>query len=77
MIARAIEESIRREINAGRKAVILLGARQVGKTTLLRSLFPESGDVLWLNGDTSNARLLLTPQSVEQLRVIIGRHSRR
>ena len=75
MIARAIEDSVRNEINFGRKAVILLGARQVGKTTLLRSLFPEGSDVLWLNGDASNTRVLLTPQSVEQLRVVIGKHS--
>ena len=75
MISRTIEESIQKEIRAGRKAVILLGARQVGKTTLLCSLFAGNGDVLWLNGDTSNDRLLLTAQSVEQLRVIIGKHS--
>ena len=75
MIARMVEESIRNEISSGRKAVILLGARQVGKTTLLRMLFEDSGDVIWLNGDASNDRLLLTTQSVEQLRVIIGKHS--
>ena len=74
MITRTIEDSLRKEMNGGRKAVILLGARQVGKTTLLRALFAESGDLLWLNGDTSNDRLLLTAQSVEQLRVIIGKH---
>ena len=74
MIIRTVEESIREEINTGRKAVVLLGARQVGKTTLLNSLFADSDDVLWLNGDTTNARLLLTTQSVEQLRVIIGKH---
>ena len=45
MIARAIEESLRKEVNAGKKAVILLGARQVGKTTLLRSLFAEDRGV--------------------------------
>jgi predicted AAA+ superfamily ATPase len=74
LIARAIEEGIRKEINSGRKAVILLGARQVGKTTLVNALFGGRGDVLWMNGDTSNARVLLTAQSVEQLRVIIGSH---
>jgi predicted AAA+ superfamily ATPase len=41
----------------------------------MRMLFADSDDVLWLNGDTSNDRLLLTAQSVEQLRVIIGKHS--
>ena len=74
MIARTINENIRQEVSEGKKAVVLLGARQVGKTTLLRSLFADSGDMLWLDGDASNTRLLLTPQSVEQLRAIIGRH---
>ena len=75
MITRIIEETICNEIKSGRKAVVLLGARQVGKTTLLRSLFSEDSNVLWLNGDASNTRLLLTSQSVEQLRVIIGKHN--
>ena len=74
MISRIIEKSVRKAISSGRKAVILHGARQVGKTTLLHSLFEDRKGVLWLNGDTSNARLLLTAQSVEQLRVIIGKH---
>ena len=75
VIDRALEESIRKEIRAGKKAVVLLGARQVGKTTLLRKLFPESGEVMWLNGDTSSARLLLTAQSVERLRIMLGKCS--
>ena len=75
MIARAIEDNVRKEISTGKKAVILLGARQVGKTTLLRSLFPEGSGALWLSGDASNTRVLLTTQSVEQLRVIIGKHN--
>ena len=75
MIARIIEDSIRNEVLSGRKAIVLLGARQVGKTTLLNTIFEDSDNVLWLNGDTSNARLLLTAQSVEQLRVIIGKHN--
>jgi len=75
MIKRAIEDNVRNEIVSGKKAVILLGARQVGKTTLLRKLFVDDNNVLWLNGDASNTRILLTNQSVEQLRVIIGRHN--
>jgi len=75
MILRIIEESIRKEINTAKKAVVLLGARQVGKTTLLHTLFANRKDVLWLNGDTTNARLMLTAQNVEQLRVIIGKNN--
>ena len=74
MIARIIEDNIRKDLTTGRKAIILLGARQVGKTTLLRTIFARSDGFLWLNGDTSNDRLLLTTQSVEQLRVILGKY---
>jgi len=74
MINRSIEKDISKEMKFGKKAIVLLGARQVGKTTLLRSMFKEGDDVLWLNGDASNTRLILTAQSIEQLRVIIGKH---
>jgi len=74
VIKRAIENDIRNEVVNGKKAVILLGARQVGKTTLLRSLFQSYDDVLWLNGDEINTQLLLTAQSVEQLHNHIGRN---
>ena len=74
MIVRAIEESIHKAIRSGKKAVILLGARQVGKTTLLHSLLEHRDDVLWLNADAANTRMLLTAQSVEQLRTIVGKH---
>ena len=74
MIIRSIEDNLKKEADKGKKAVILLGARQVGKTTLLRNLFKNSKDLLWLNGDTINDRLLLTAQSVEQLRILVGKH---
>jgi len=75
MITRAIIETIRGELNDNNKAIILLGARQVGKTTLLCELFAKNENVLWLNGDASNDRLLLTAQSVEQLRMVIGKRT--
>ena len=40
--------------------MVVMGARQVGKTTLLRQLFADrNGDVLWLNGDEQDVRDLL------------------
>jgi len=76
MVARTIENNIRGEMNAGKKAIILLGARQVGKTTLLRALFEKNDEFLWFNGDALNYRFLLTTQSVEQLRATCGTSSR-
>ena len=50
MINRKIEPAIRSALSTG-IAVILLGARQVGKTTLADSLFSSQPGTLLLNGD--------------------------
>jgi predicted AAA+ superfamily ATPase len=36
-----------------RKVIVLTGARQVGKTTLLKMMFPPMMETLWLNADES------------------------
>lgn len=57
------------------KALILLGARQVGKTTLVRLLLEETGrEALWLNGDEPDVRALLSEATSARLRSIIGPH---
>ena len=45
MIERSLEKMIRAKLKTG-KAIILMGARQVGKTTLLKKLFEGDRDVL-------------------------------
>ena len=40
MITRVLEESIRNKLGQD-KAIVIMGARQVGKTTLLKHLFKE------------------------------------
>ncbi len=57
------------------KALLLLGARQVGKTTLVRLLLQEAGrEALWLNGDEPDVRALLADVTSTRLRNIIGTH---
>ena len=51
MIQRLLEKKIVDLLNKG-KAIILVGARQVGKTTLLNMIFGNNSDVLWLSGDS-------------------------
>ncbi len=51
-----------------RKAIILLGARQVGKTTLLKELVPPSGKVLWLDGDDAGTAALFERRSIAAFR---------
>lgn len=54
------------------RALLLLGARQVGKTTLLEELCAHEEKVLWLNADEESVRALFTDMSVTKLKQIIG-----
>jgi len=74
MIKRKLTEEIRKKLN-GKKALIVYGARQTGKTTLVRNLLSEISDnVLYLNGDDSDVRELFGSYSSTQLRAIIGKN---
>ena len=72
MIERQIETRIRKKIGTG-KAIILMGARQIGKTTLLKQIFSEN--VLWLNGDEYEVRQLFTNISSARLKALVGKHN--
>lgn len=50
MIKRVLEDNLKKKLNKG-KAIIVLGARQTGKTTLLKVITDNKSNVLWLNGD--------------------------
>ena len=50
MIVRELENIVKNRLNKG-KAIVIMGARQVGKTTLVKGLFKGSNEVIWLNGD--------------------------
>jgi len=71
MINRTIEPAIRSALSSG-KAVILLGARQVGKTTLADLLFGSQPDTLWLNGDEPDVRAMFENINSAKLKAIIG-----
>ncbi len=71
MIKRELEAQIRAKLFSG-KAIQITGPRQTGKTTLLKSIFEERNDVLWLNGDDPETRLLLEDVSTVKWKRIIG-----
>ncbi|MDR1004001.1 MAG: ATP-binding protein [Prevotellaceae bacterium] len=71
MIQRTLSETIRGKLGTG-KAIIITGARQVGKTTLLRELFSDSNEVLYLNGDETDVRQLFEESTSARLQAIIG-----
>lgn len=71
MITRSIETEIQNELGKG-KAIVILGARQVGKTTLLKEMFKEREQILFLNGDESDVRAMLEHPTSTALKAIIG-----
>ncbi|MBQ7448493.1 MAG: ATP-binding protein [Paludibacteraceae bacterium] len=55
------------------KAILLLGARQVGKTTLLKELIQEEKtDVLFLNCDDPQVVSYLTGRNLRELQTLVG-----
>jgi predicted AAA+ superfamily ATPase len=73
MIERSLEKIIQSKLKTG-KAIILMGARQVGKTTLLKKLFEDDRDVLWLNGDEKDVQDLFLHSSSTRLKVFFGKN---
>ncbi|MFZ1791287.1 MAG: ATP-binding protein [Saprospiraceae bacterium] len=56
-----------------KKAIILLGPRQVGKTTLIRTLIGDE-DVLFLDGDDVTVRNTLSQINTQELKNLIGKN---
>ena len=71
MISRTISQKIT-SLFGSRKAILIMGARQVGKSTLLKQLLKERNDVLWLNGDDWDVQDLFSTITSTRLRAIIG-----
>lgn len=66
MIERLLYKTIENKLFAG-KIIILTGARQVGKTTLLKQLLRQKEGVLWLNGDELQVHNLFANASADRL----------
>ena len=71
MITRSIEQRIRKQLFGGR-AIVIMGARRVGKTTLFRQLLESEDNVLWMSGDEPDVRGLFENITSTRLKAIIG-----
>ncbi len=71
MYLRYLEKEIKNKTGSG-KAIVLMGPRQVGKTTLIEKIL-KGKDYLLLDGDDPKTRTLLTEPNTEQIRSILGR----
>ena len=66
MIDRLLYKSIEDKLFKG-KIILLAGARQVGKTTLLKQILHNKEGVLWLNGDEMQVQNLFNNASADRL----------
>ena len=71
MISRIIESNIS-PLLGSKKAIIIMGARQVGKSTLLQQLLSHRDDVVWMNGDDLDVQDLFANLTSTRLRAILG-----
>lgn len=72
MIQRNLQSVLTGFIGKG-KALLLIGARQVGKSTLFKQITDTLTDeVLWLNCDQEEARSVLSNQSLNTIRLLLG-----
>ena len=71
MITRAIEERIKNAL-AKRKAVTIMGPRQVGKSTLADAIIPKDAKVLEINGDNTDVQTMFVNIDEAKMKVLIG-----
>ena len=71
MIHRILEEQITSLLGKG-KAIIIMGARQVGKSTLLETIFRHRESVLWMTGDDLDLQELFSQMTSTRLKALLG-----
>lgn len=71
MINRILQEQIVSLLHKG-KAIVIMGARQVGKSTLTQLVLKDRDDVLWLNGDEPDVQSVFEQLTSSRARAMIG-----
>nr|MCU0323665.1 ATP-binding protein [Spirosomataceae bacterium] len=71
IIERVLQKQIELRWDSG-KVVLVLGPRQVGKTTLIENFCKRFGDYLYINGDDVDNRTILEDAGEARIRQIIG-----
>ena len=74
MITRTLQQRIEGNLFKG-KAIIVIGARQVGKSTLFRQITEKLEEpVLMLNCDEPEVKELLAGMNLTELKLMLGKH---
>lgn len=70
-IERLLKTTVEQQLNLG-KAIVILGARQVGKSTLVKDILKNKGNYLFLNGDDFSVQQQLEHPNTEFLKRLIS-----
>lgn len=74
MINRGIEQTLKKYLFKG-KVILLIGPRQVGKTTLIKKIVNElDSDVIFLDGDDNSIRQMIGIAELAKIKQVIGNH---
>ena len=73
MIQRILEDKIKNLLGT-HKAIIVMGARQVGKSTLLHGMLDSEPGVMWMNGDDVDVQQLFKEMTSTRLHAILNNH---
>jgi len=73
MVKRFLQKTVEEKLGRG-KAVIIMGARQTGKTTLMKEIVKGQEDMLWLDGDEIETQTLLEKASVARFKLAFARY---
>gem|GEM_PF-2046735 len=74
MIRRKLQETIEARMFGG-KAIIIIGARQVGKSTLFKMILEKRTEpILQLNCDEPEVKEMLSQVNSQELKLLIGKH---
>ncbi|MCC6328393.1 MAG: ATP-binding protein [Acidobacteria bacterium] len=73
MITRVLKNTLAKRVDH-KKAIILLGPRQVGKTTLITEIAASLGDHLFIDGDDPETRLQWSNPSKAFVERYVGKH---
>ena len=71
MIHRILEDHIKSVLGNG-KAVLIMGARQVGKSTLLENIFQNRENLIWMTGDDIDVQELFRQMTSTRLKALLG-----
>lgn len=71
MIKRTLQQTVSDKLFNG-KAIVIFGARQVGKSSLLKEMFGDRKDAIWLDGDLVENQVLFDNLTVAGAKNVIG-----